>query len=190
MPDARKSSLRQSSHEQNPKKQPIDSFFDDGLFDNLDLPDSSAPVTQFRPSSANMPKPDSVKKNKNLMSCPGCGNQVSKQALSCPKCGFPINASASDDAAANKAFLSLAQSNAAMMSKQQAQSGSGACTRISYSLSILGLFCFGIFLAPIALILAIVGLAQSERGAAGALILSIISFILNFLLVGFMAAGN
>ena len=58
-------------------------------------------------------------------------------------------------------------------------------SRTSIILSCIGFVCFGVFLAPIALVIAIVALSKGESNAVGALVLAIVSFIFSVCLFMF-----
>jgi len=143
--------------------------------------------------------------NPALTACVDCGANISKKAASCPQCGSPCSGSGSPSLNFNSIpttpapsyspphyqqpihhqqvanpyaseFIRNAQTSAPR--PQQAAPESNL-SKQSIILSCVGFLCFGIFLAPIALVIAIVALSKGESNAGGALVLAIISFIFN-----------
>jgi len=101
--------------------------------------------------------------------CSNCGSQCSENQAVCLNCGTGL-------ANTNEPVIVAQPTNSAVNSPPIVAQDTNLAT-ISIVLSCIGLFCFGIILCPIALVLAIVAMNKGEKNAVVALIISIVIFI-------------
>jgi RNA polymerase subunit RPABC4/transcription elongation factor Spt4 len=101
--------------------------------------------------------------------CSNCGTQCSENQAVCLNCGTGL-ANGNEPAMVAQPVSSVVASPAIVAQDTN-------LATISMVLSFIGLFCFGIILCPIALILAIVAMNKGEKNAVAALIISIVIFI-------------
>ena len=103
--------------------------------------------------------------------CSNCGKQCAENQDVCLHCGTTLNPT-------NDPVV-VAQPTSVVLDVPQTigQASGSNLTTTSIILSCIGLFCFGIILCPIALVLAIVAMNKGEKNALVALILSIVIFI-------------
>ena len=152
---------------------------------------------QAASDSPKMPNPD-------LTACAGCGASIPKNTVSCPECGSRRSGSGSPALDFNSIpttpaprytpparqvkkktqathryaseFLRDAERSTANAQHTAPESDLG---KTSIKLSCLSFFCFGIILAPIALVYATRALIRGESNSVSALVLAIVSLIGN-----------
>lgn len=103
--------------------------------------------------------------------CSNCGSQCAENQAACLKCGTALGN-------ANEPVIITQPTNEVQVYDANViKSQSTNLSTTSIVLSVIGLFCFGIILCPIALVLAIVAMNKGEKNAVAALIVSIVIFI-------------